>query len=86
MDIRKDFISTSEAAKILGVSRITVFNKIKTGKIPAMKVGRNFVIRKKDVLKAAGELLTSKQKRGINKAVEKAAKQYGDVFRRLGKE
>ena len=84
--MKTNFVSTSEAAKILGVSRITVFNKIKTGKIPAMKVGRNFVIKKRDVLKATGELLTSGQKRGINKAVERAAKQYGEVFRRLGKE
>ena len=84
--MKTNFVSTSEAAKILGVSRIAVFNKIKTGKIPAMKVGRNFVIKKRDVLKATGELLTSGQKRGINKAVERAAKQYGEVFRRLGKE
>lgn len=86
MNVKKDFISTLEAAKILSVSRITVFNKIKAGKIPAMKIGRNFAIKKRDVLKAAGELLTSRQKRGINNAVERAAKQYGEVFRRLGKE
>ena len=66
MNIKADFVSTSEAAKILGVSRIAVFNKIKSGKIPATKVGRNFVIRKSDVLKAAGELLTSGQKRRID--------------------
>jgi excisionase family DNA binding protein len=84
--MKTDFVSTSEAAKMLGVSRITVFNKIKLGKIPAMKIGRNFVIEKSDVLKAAGELLTSRQKRGINRAVERATKQYGDVFKRLGKE
>lgn len=81
-----DFISTSEAAKILGISRVAVFNKIKLGKIEAIKVGRNFVIRKRDVFRAAGELLTSGQKRNINKAVERAAKQYGAVFKRLGKE
>ncbi len=84
--MKTDFVSTSEAAKILGVSRITVFNRIKLGKIPAVKVGRNFVIRKSDVLKAAGELLTSGQKRDIDKAIKRATKQYGDVFRRLGKE
>lgn len=84
--MKTDFVSTPEAAKILGVSRIAVFNKIRTGKIPAVKVGRNFVIKKTDVLKAAGELLTSKQKKGINRAIEKATKQYGEVFKRLGRE
>ncbi|OGL87285.1 hypothetical protein A3I40_03875 [Candidatus Uhrbacteria bacterium RIFCSPLOWO2_02_FULL_48_12] len=84
--MKTDFVSTSEAAKILGISRVAVFNKIKSGKIEAIKVGRNFVIRKGDVLKAAGELLTSGQKRGIDKAIERAATQYGEVFKRLGKE
>ena len=84
--MKTDFVSTSEAARILGISRIAVFNKIKLGKIDAVKVGRNFVIRKKDVLKASGELLTSEQKRKINKAVERATRQYGEVFKRLGKE
>ncbi len=84
--MKTDFVSTAEAAKILGVSRVTVFNKIKSGKIEATKVGRNFVIRKIDVLKASGELLTSGQKRNINRAVEKATKQYGETFKRLGKE
>jgi len=84
--MKTDFVSTPEAAKILGVSRIAVFNKIKLGKMPAIKVGRNFVIRKSDVLKAAGELLTSGQKRGIDKAIKRATKQYSEVFKRLGKE
>lgn len=84
--MKTDFVSTSEAAKILGISRVAVFNKIKLGKIEATKIGRNFVIRKRDVLKAAGELLTSGQKRNINKAVERATKQYGEAFKRLGKE
>jgi excisionase family DNA binding protein len=86
MSINKEFISTTEAAKILGVSRIAVFNRIKAGKIPAEKVGRNFVIKKRDVLEAAGALLTNKQKKGIDKAVTRAAQQYGEVFGRLGKE
>lgn len=84
--MKTDFVSTSEAARILGISRVAVFNKIKLGKMPAIKVGRNFVIRKDEVLKAAGELLTSGQKRGIDKAIERATKQYGETFKRLGKE
>ncbi|MBU0578287.1 helix-turn-helix domain-containing protein [Patescibacteria group bacterium] len=39
-----DFISTAEAAKILGISRVSVFNKIKSGDIKAVKVGRNYII------------------------------------------
>lgn len=79
-----NFVSTSEAARILGVSRVAVFNRIKRGKIKATKVGRNFVIKKADVLKAAGGFLSGRQKEKINKAVERATHQYEEVFRRLG--
>ena len=45
----KDFYTTAELAELLGVSRIAVFKRIKSGSIKATKVGRNFVIFKKDV-------------------------------------
>lgn len=44
----KDFYTTKELAKILGISRVAVFKKIKNGTIKAQKIGRNFVIFKKD--------------------------------------
>lgn len=46
---QKDFYTTAELAKLLGISRIAVFNKIKKGDIKAQKIGRNFVIFKKDI-------------------------------------
>lgn len=45
----KKFYTTAELAKLLGISRIAVFNKIKKGLIKAQKMGRNFVIFKKDI-------------------------------------
>lgn len=45
----KDFYTTAELAKILGISRVAVFNKIKSGAIKARKMGRNFVIFKEDI-------------------------------------
>lgn len=45
----KEFYTTAELAKLLGVSRIAVFNRIKKGDIRAQKMGRNFVIFKKDI-------------------------------------
>jgi len=46
---QKDFYTTAELAKILGISRIAVFKRIKNGSIKAQKNGRNFVVFKKDV-------------------------------------
>jgi len=84
--MKQELLSTLEAAHILGVSRITVFNKIKSGKIKAIKVGRNFVIPKDNVLEAAGSLLSKEQKKGIDRVVEKATRQYKKAFKLLGRE
>lgn len=46
---KKDFYTTAELAELLGISRIAVFNKIKNGDINAQKMGRNFVIFKKNI-------------------------------------
>jgi excisionase family DNA binding protein len=45
----KEFYTTKELAELLGISRIAVFNRIKKGDIKAQKMGRNFVMFKKDV-------------------------------------
>lgn len=45
----KEFYTTKELAEILGISRVAVFKKIKSGNIKAQKVGRNFVVFKKDI-------------------------------------
>lgn len=80
----KRFFTTSEVAKLYGISRVAIFKKIKKGKIKAKKIGRNYVIEVKD-LNIDGNLST-KAKNDIDKAVKKAVKEYGDVFRKLGKE
>lgn len=47
--VNKEFYTTAELAKMLKISRVAVFNKIKSGEIKAQKLGRNFVIFKKDI-------------------------------------
>lgn len=39
-----DFISTTQAAEILKVTPVTIFNMIQDGRIKAVKVGRNYII------------------------------------------
>lgn len=84
--MEKDLISTTEAAKILGISRIAVFKKIKGGKIQAQKIGRNFVIRRTDLVHLLNDALDDQKKEEINQAVQKAVREYGKTFRLLGKE
>ena len=82
----KEFISTSEVAKLLDISRIAVFKKIKSGNIKARKIGRNFVINKKDLPEVLGTVLREDQKQEIEKAVKKTVKEYGETLKLLGKE
>jgi excisionase family DNA binding protein len=44
--LSKDYISIPQMARELGVSRITIYKRVKQGLIAARKVGRNFVIKR----------------------------------------
>ncbi len=81
-----EYYTTTEAAKVLGVSRIAVFQKIQEGKIKAKKIGRNYVIPRREILEAAGQVLSPQRRREIESGVDKVITEYGEVLRRLGKE
>lgn len=78
--------STIETARILRLSRIEVFRKIKAGKIKAEKVGRNYVVSHDDLMEALGKVVGPVKKEKIESAVKKAVKEYRETFRKLGKE
>lgn len=80
----KKFLSTVELAKILGISRIAVYKKIKKGQIKAMRVGRNFVIDRKNLVGILDKKLTKEKKVLIEKAVKKTIKEYGETLKLLG--
>lgn len=83
---KQDSFSTTELAKILGISRIAVFKKIKSGDIKARKIGRNFAVDKKDLPDILGAVLREDRKREIENAVKKTVKEYGETLKLLGKE
>jgi excisionase family DNA binding protein len=84
MTVTKTYLTTSEVAQILGVTRVTVFRRIKSGDIKAQKIGRNFAIPAEQFL--AKKELTEENKREIKSIVEKAVKEYGETFKLLGNE
>lgn len=43
-----DILTTNEAAQILGVSQKMVQSLIKRGRLPAEKIGRDWMIRRED--------------------------------------
>jgi excisionase family DNA binding protein len=87
---KKLYISVAELAKMLGISRVAVFNRIKKGQIPAEKIGRAYVISMDNVNEIIQGInvktLTEDQKEVIKKAVEKTVKEYGETLRLLGRE
>jgi len=89
-DKKATHVSVAELAKMLGVSRITVFNKIKNGQIPAEKIGRSYAISIENVNEIisgfSSGILTENKKEEIKKAVEKVVKEYGETLKLLGKE
>lgn len=82
----KDILSVQELANILGISRIAVFNKIKKGQIKAEKVGRNYIIHKKDILDLISEGMPSDLEEDINRGVAKVLRDYEQTLKLLGRE
>ena len=46
---KKDFYTTTELAKELGISKVSVLKRIWRGNIEARKMGRDFIIFRKDI-------------------------------------
>lgn len=80
----KEFFSTAELAKILGVSRIAVYKRIKRGDIKATRVGRSFVVNKKDIKHLFSDEISTGEKKEIDAAVKKTVKEYGETLKMLG--
>jgi len=83
---KNKYFSISQLAKILGISRIAVYKKVKKGEIRAIRIGRSFAIPQKCMLYILGKILQEKDKKEIDQAVIKTVKEYGDVLRLLGRE
>ncbi|MBU1126247.1 MAG: helix-turn-helix domain-containing protein [Patescibacteria group bacterium] len=80
---KKQFYSTTEVAKILGISSVAVHKRIKTGKIQAEKVGRNYVIPQSEIAGLIGGEITSSQKKLIDAAVKRTITDYGETLQML---
>ncbi len=84
--VKGDYISVTQLAEILGISRSAVHKKIKAGQIEAVRIGRSFAIPRKYFTEIMGRTLSGKNKKIIDQAVKKTFAEYGEVLRLLGKE
>ena len=73
-----DYISTTEAAKLLGISRIAVFKKIKKNQIKHFRLGRNFFIPKEEI-----ERIKQEKREMAELVVERLKNEYEEALRKL---
>ena len=80
------WVTIPELAKAMGLSRITVYKRVKSGKIPAEMVGGNYIISADRVPYILGQKLSREDNLRIQLVVERAIKDFGEVFKWLSKE
>jgi len=83
--VHEKYITIPELAKLLGVSRIAIYKRVKKGQIPAEKIGKTYVITDRTIADILGKELTSRGKKRIDAAVRKTVREYGDVLKQLAK-
>jgi len=83
---QNEYISIAQFAKVLGISRIAVYQKIKKGQIKAVRIGRSFAIPRKYLTDITGRTLGEKDKKIIDEAVKRTFQEYGELLKLLGRE
>ena len=84
--INEKYLTVPQLAKLIGISRIAVYKRVKKGQIPAVRIGRTYVITDRTLTDMLGGKLTQTAKRLIDGAVRKTVLEYGEVLKKLGRE
>jgi type I restriction enzyme M protein len=76
---RENYYTTQELAKLLGVSRVAVFKKIKSGEIKTVSAGRNYLIPKDSLPKEIKKLIEREQKEAVEEIIDFSKKPEKDI-------
>jgi excisionase family DNA binding protein len=82
----KKYITIPQLARLLGVSRIAVYNRVRKGQIPDTRIGRIYVITDRTIKDILGKQVTANGRKRIDAAVLRTVREYGEVLKRLGGE
>ena len=74
--MKKEFYSAPEAANIFKVSRMAVVNWIRTGKLKADKVGRNYVIPHASIVEKLGQTIGEEKKNDIERTINRRSEEH----------
>jgi excisionase family DNA binding protein len=83
---KSEYMSLAEVAKILGISRIAVYQRVKKGDIKAIRIGRSYAVSRSFISNILGHELRKDEKDEIKTAVDRTVKEYGEVLKKLGNE
>ena len=83
---KEKYITIPELARLLGVSRIAIYNRVKKGQIPAIQIGKTYVITDQTIADILGKKMTERGKKRTDDAVHRTVREYGEVLKQLGKE
>ena len=86
MDMQKEkYLTIPQAAKLLGISRIAVYKKVKNGQIKAEN-RRNYAIPRETVGISRGKPLSTCTRKEIDAVIQRVVREYGETLRLLGRE
>jgi len=74
-----DYYTTKELANILGVTRQAIFKRIKSGEIPAIARGRDYLIPKDKLPDEIKKLIEERQKLATKRILELSSKPARDI-------
>ena len=67
---KSHYITTSELAKMLGISRVAIHKKIQSGEIKGIAMGRNYVVEKNSLPSEIKERIKEEKKQTIEQIIE----------------
>ena len=86
MKEKPTMLSLAEVAEMLHVSRQAILKMVKTGRLPAQKVGRSYIVSIEDAREATGDLISPQKRKILEEGVEKTVDEYKEALKKLGKE
>jgi len=76
---RENYYTTQELAKLLNISRVAVFKKIKSKEIKTVSTGRNYLIPKDSLSKEIKKVISQQQKETVKKITKLSVKPGKDL-------
>lgn len=80
----KELLSVTDVSQLLGISRTHVLRKIQAGEIKAEKIGKSYIIRRKN-LPGIHRPTDEMERKKVEEAIDKTMADFGEVIRKLGR-